>query len=128
MFIEDFTSMLESYPQVLDNKKQICALLRDMFPTQVLQVSLLSAAYDVGIVRGIQDAHDIDKSFAYRFEKRLVEECGLSFENASWAVETWCKGYGLQVLRKPCGISDEKNLRKEPSSQIMLEAKLPLPR
>lgn len=108
MFIEDFTSMLESYPQVLDNKKQICALLRDMFPTQVLQVSLLSAAYDVGIVRGIQDAHDIDKSFAYRFEKRLVEECGLSFENASWAVETWCKGYGLQVLRKPCGISDEE--------------------
>lgn len=108
MFTEDFVHALELYPHVLSSKKQVSALLRDMFPTQVLQVSLLSAAYDIGIVRGIQDAHDIDRSFAYRFEKRLVEECGLSFENASWAVETWCKGYGLQVLRKPYGISDEK--------------------
>lgn len=105
MFTEDFVHALELYPHVLSSKKQISALLRDLFPTQVLQVSLLSAAYDIGIVQGIQGTCDIGKSFAYRFEKRLVEECGLSFENAAWAVETWCTGYGVQILKKPCSIS-----------------------
>ena len=42
--------------------------------------------------------------FAYRFEKRLVNDIGISIENAKWAVSAWCAIYGKEVLNKPCDI------------------------
>lgn len=97
--------MLRQYQGVLDDKKRFAALVKDLFPEQVKNVNLLLMAYDMGIVRDIQNTSRISSVFAFRYVKQLMNEFGMSRANADWIVSVWCSCYGGKVLGKACEIS-----------------------
>ena len=65
--------------------------------------------YQLQIHDGIKQALVINEVFAYRYKKMLIEELGISEDNADWAVKVWCVIYGKNVLKKPCSL--EINLK-----------------
>ena len=65
-------------------------------------MSILATTFELGITNDIKNRNSIDDAFFYRYTKRLVEECGISTENAAWGVNTWCTCYGCSILGKEC--------------------------
>lgn len=113
MFEDEFTEMLQNYPEAVSDKRVFSGLMRDLFPEQQREIHLLSAALELDIAKEISDATDIDAAFAYRFVKQLTEAYGISRANADWAVSVWCVCYGSGTLQKPCHIPPEQGKRDE---------------
>lgn len=105
MFEDDFTKLLRDYPDAIADKRRFFGLLKDLFPGRQRQVNLLCTAFELEIAGEIAGTDSIDDAFAYRFVKRLMEEYGVSRQNADWAVFVWCVCYGKRLLHKPCGIA-----------------------
>ncbi len=104
MFEDDFSKMLCDYPDAVSDKRVFIGLMKDLFPGQQMQINLLNTTYELGIAGEIAAAAHISNAFAFRFVKRLVEEYGVSRQNADWAVSVWCVCYGQRFLHKPCDI------------------------
>lgn len=104
MFEKDFERLLTEYKDALGDKARFTGLVKDFFPGQHMQVNLLLAAYNLGIVKEIDAVKHINNTFAYRFVKRLVEEQGISRMNADWTISMWCVCYGQKTLGKSCDI------------------------
>lgn len=106
MFETEFERLLYSYRDTIGIRSRFSALVKDFFPGQQMQmqINLILAAYDLGIVQEIEHVLSINNAFAYRFVKRLIDEYGISRVNADWAVSVWCVCYGQRMLGKPCEI------------------------
>ena len=104
MFEDDFSKMLRTYPNAVNDKKVFVGLMRDLFPGQQMQINLMNTTYELGIANEIAGVAHINNAFAFRFVKRLVDEYGVSRLNADWAVSVWCVCYGQRFLHKPCDI------------------------
>lgn len=107
-FEKGFEKMLRQYPEMLSDRKRFAGLMKDMFPEQNKQRSLICTAFELGIAGELQKVASINKAFAYRFVKQLVDDYGISRENADWVVRLWCVCYGERVLQKPCEISGQE--------------------
>ena len=108
MFENRFIQMLQQYPEAVTDKKKFNGLMKDFFPEQPMQVNLISTAYELGIAVELSKTDHVDRAFAFRFVKRLMDEYGVSRLNADWAISVWCVCYGGQILRKPCDIELSK--------------------
>ena len=53
-FDEEFVCMLKTYPDAVADKKKFSAFLKDYFHGQNMQINLLCAVYDLGIVPDLQ--------------------------------------------------------------------------
>lgn len=115
MFEKDFEDMLRRYQDAIENKKRFTALVKDLFPDQAKNVNLLLMAYNMGIATDMATTTRINKTFAYRYVKQLVDDYGMSRINADWIVSVWCVCFGEKVLGKPCDISMQKQGDKKPA-------------
>ena len=104
-FEVQFFKLLTEFPDAVDNRKQFSGLLKDYFPKNPMQVSLVTALYKMNIVQEIRTADEMNSAFAYRFTKRLSEERGIRKELATWVVSLWCVCYGERMLGLPCELS-----------------------
>lgn len=104
-FEVQFFKLLTEFPDAVDNRKQFSGLLKDYFPKNPMQVSLVTALYKMNIVQEIRTADEMNSAFAYRFTKRLSEERGIRKELAIWVVSLWCVCYGERMLGLPCELS-----------------------
>ena len=86
---------------MLSDRKRFNALMRDLFPEEEMKVNLLMAAYDLGIVAEIQKVSYLDRTFSFRFVRRLTASQGISENNAEWSIALWCICYGNQLLGLP---------------------------
>lgn len=103
-FAEQFELLLKNSESVLNEKQRFIGLLKDYLYGYPKQLNLVISLYQMNIQKDILQTDYINDIFAYRFEKRLVNDIGISSENAKWAVSAWCTIYGKQVLNKPCDI------------------------
>lgn len=103
-FSEQFELLLKNSEGVLNEKQRFIGLLKDYLFRYPKQLNLVISLYQMNIQKDILQTDYINDIFAYRFEKRLVNDLGINSENAKWAVSAWCTIYGRQVLNKPCDI------------------------
>jgi len=89
-----FLEMLQSHPEALSSKQTFSSLLRDYFPQNRMAVNLLINLFEMGIHTEIDKTPEITKAFGYRFVKRLMDEYGVTRENADNIVGLFCKCYG----------------------------------
>lgn len=104
MFESEFQQLLKLYQSSIGIRSRFLGLIKDFFPGQQMQVNLMISAYDLGIVKELDQAVEITNSFAFRFVKRLMDEYGISRKNADWAIAVWCVCYGRGLLCKPCEV------------------------
>jgi len=104
MFEDRFYDLLKQYPDATGNRKLLAALIKDLFPSQPMQINLILVAFDTGIASDIQKTSHISNAFAFRYVKRLVDEYGINRMKADWAVALWCVCYGQRLLKKSCDI------------------------
>ena len=104
MVQDEFTRLLNSHGDSIDNRKAFCGLVKDFFPASALQSNLIIALYDMRIHEDLRTVPSIGNTFAFRFVKKLMDELGVSRKNADWAVALWCVCYGKNTLNKPCEI------------------------
>ena len=95
---------------MFNEKQRFIGLLKDYLYSYPKQLNLVISLYQMNIQREISNAEYINDIFAYRFEKRLINDMGISADNAKWAVAAWCAIYGKNVLNKPCDIKYEELL------------------
>lgn len=99
IFEQDFEAMLRQYEKSIDDKKQFTALVKDMFPQEAKNVNLILIAYNMGIAQDIQKANLLNNTFVFRYVKQLMDDYGISRENANWVVLLWCLAYGNKILK-----------------------------
>jgi len=102
-----FLQMLQRHRNALSSKLFFSGLLRDYFPQERLLVNLMVHLFEMGIRAEIDSAPEATKAFGYRFVKRLMDEYGVSRENADNVVGLFCKCYGKGVKKKPCDWDSE---------------------
>ena len=108
MFEDEFTKILQKYPNAVSDKKIFTGLMKDYFPEKPMQVNLINTAYYMGVSEEIEKAPQITNAFAFRFVKRLMNEHGISRMNADWVISAWCVCYGKRILGKNCEIEISK--------------------
>jgi hypothetical protein len=120
-----FLQMLQRHKNALSSKQIFSGLLMDYFPQERMLFNLMTALFEMGIHTEIDKTREISNIFAYRFAKRLMDEYGISRENADNTVRLFCKCYGKGILNKPCDWEDKQGLTPPPSA---LPVQTPTPR
>jgi hypothetical protein len=105
LFDEKFVGILRDYPDSVTNRKKLVGLLRDFFPTDAKQTRLLINLHELAIAEEISKADSLNDKFAFRYVKQLIDEYGVTPENAVKSVRIWCTCYGEGILGKPCLIN-----------------------
>lgn len=109
-FESEFDILLTNYVTQISESQRFIGLMKDFLFAYPKQLNLLITLYRMDITKSIEEAAVLNDIFAYRFEKRMDEEMGISKDNAKWAVATWCFSYGVNILRKPCEIERVKEI------------------
>lgn len=93
----EFAQLLDSFSSQIMEKRRFIGIMKDFLYAYPKELNLMITLYNMGIHEEIMHTVVLDDIFAYRFEKRMVNEMGISKENADWAVILWCKSYGKKV-------------------------------
>lgn len=115
-------------PECIFDRNKLKGVISDIFPTERLKINTVLAAFDSGVVDEIQKSSRMDTFLQGRMKKVLIEDYGISPENASWATTYWLTCYGVQVLGKEIDVLIEKpiqkpNQEKTPKSSPVLPPK-----
>jgi hypothetical protein len=104
MLEAELTDVFKNHRDAAGDKRRFAGLMKDLFPGQTRETNLLLSLFDMGLPAEIDTAGQITNAFAYRFVKRLLDDYGVSRNNADWAVSMWCVCYGKNILGKSCEI------------------------
>jgi len=109
-------------PGCIDDRTRLRAILSDVFQNRQLKVNILLSAYDSGIVDEINNCVEISCVMMGRLKKILVDQQGLSVENAAWAVQYWIDNYAVDVCHKRIEVvyeipASEKRRRRRPQTE-----------
>lgn len=74
--------------------------LSELFPTEIKKVNLLLIAYDENIVTAIEDSNELDNPLFGKWKDYLINNYGISADNAEWTVDYWFSTYGVEVCKK----------------------------
>jgi formylglycine-generating enzyme required for sulfatase activity len=94
--------------RVCDEPKRLTALLRDYCPNNRREVNLLLIAYNQQVPAELLSSSIPMQLLHGRLIARLREECGMTLEAATWAVQTWASA--LKVV----GTSDARLISVAP--------------
>lgn len=94
------------YPDLLENRQRVRAILLDFFLDKKANANVLVAAYDSGIALAIKNCNVIDNTFALRFEKILINDFAIQPKMAKWSVLYWVEMYGKRILKKNVSVTD----------------------
>ena len=87
--------IMQQYPEYLNNRERLRAILTDLFPQEILPVNLVMIAYDAGIPSELSRQQSVSADEYRRICNRLVLEYGLTQNAAAMAVRFWAEAYGI---------------------------------
>lgn len=100
-------NVFKQYPDCLSTRTKLRGILADFFPTEKVKINLILNAYDEGIVDGIKKANDLNDVVFNRWKKIVIDNYGISEENADWVIDYWFSEYGVAV----CGKNYKKSIQ-----------------
>jgi hypothetical protein len=92
----DLSIVVQKHPYCLSTRRQLSALLHDLYPTQKRDVNIVLAVYDCGIVSHISKMNTVDLTRFRLFIKIIMDEYGLQEKAAAEGLFMWAKAYGLR--------------------------------
>ncbi len=92
-------------PSCKMDRQKLKAALSDYFPSEKLKINLILIGYDSGVIAILEKAENIDNFVLSRIKNNLIDDFGLSEENADWAARYWIDAYGREVLKKYVSLS-----------------------
>lgn len=101
-------------PGVLLSEKRVGALLNDFFSNDHLKVNLMKSAYAIGIVTETRSGASFDNVTVSRWTKRMVNDYGISAQNARWAIDTWLPALTPQILQ---GLNEAEKRKQEETEE-----------
>ncbi len=113
----DLEKIIQSHPTVLLERGTTKAVLSDVFGDNIAKINALMSAYDIGIVKAIEENHPVSSIFHTNLVSRLVLRYSMQEAAATWAVDTWVKIITPSVIGdlmsvrqgKPVGSRDTLN-------------------
>ena len=94
-FAVKLKSLMDNYPDALQDKRRFKNLLSDTFPTESKEVNLLMNGYDVGVVDLRETPADQIIIRKTQLQKKICKDYGIAESNAMWIIETWMCALGL---------------------------------
>ena len=90
----------QKYPECMQSKEKLSALLNDLFPDQRQMAYILSLSYDCGIVDELKRLERLDMIGQSKFVQRLMLRYGVQEQLAHEALNLWCDA--LEVKCDKC--------------------------
>ena len=90
--VAKFCELLFNYPEAINDRAKLKALLSDYFPEKKIYTNIILMAFDEGMVQEIKKTSDFDFLKKQRLVARLVNNYGISEDLANVAINAWIKG------------------------------------
>lgn len=104
-------NVFKQYPDCISNRTKLRGILSDFFPTEKVKVNLILNAYDEGIIDGIKRSNNLGLIQFNRWKKIVIDNYGISEDNAKWVIDYWFSEYGVAVCGK---LYEKPEQQKEP--------------
>ena len=93
-------NVFKQFPDCIATRVKLRGILADCFPTEKVKINLILNAYDEGIVDDIKKAKELSSIMFGRWKKIVIDNYGISEENATWVIDYWFSEYGVAVCNK----------------------------
>ena len=94
-FAVKLKTLVDDYPNALQDKRTLRSLLSDTFPTESKEINLLMNGFEVGVVDLRSTPDDQLAMKKAQLQKRICKDYGIAESNAMWIIETWMAAFGL---------------------------------
>lgn len=109
--------VIEHHPECLVNRSRLAAVLRDLYPNEILLANIVLEVYECGIVDRLRSMTNVDSTQAQAFCHQLATEYALPMQVALQGLEMWADAYGVSIESKfitaapadSINVSDQKN-------------------
>ena len=120
--IDTLGDYLRQNPGVMKDRIRIQSILRDIFPKDKLTVNLLLMGFEENIFSLLGQNHS--EAELTRLANAIVDNYGVTRENANYIVETWLGSRYHQVSWQKAGY---KGIHPPNITQVLIEQQIELP-
>lgn len=97
MDLSAIKNAIHSYPYSLSNREVFSGFLKDLFPNETANITVLLVAYDLGMAdRAIVEKFTRKEALSIIFA--MVEDYGFDDTKAEWAVKTWLEIFNVHLF------------------------------
>ena len=86
----------QKYPECMQSKEKLSALLNDLFPDQHQMAYILALSYDCGIVDELKRLESVDALGISKFTQRLMLRYGVQEQLALEGLKLWCEALNVK--------------------------------
>lgn len=91
--------ILDQYPQCLENRAKLSAILRDLYPSERRQINIVLDIYECGIADKIKHLKSIDALQVQAFCRQLEVEYALPAQYALRGLALWLEAYNVAIQK-----------------------------
>ena len=88
--------VIQKYPECMQSKEKLSALLNDLFPDQRQMAYILALSYDCGIVDELKRLESVDALGISKFTQRLMLRYGVQEQLALEGLKLWCEALNVK--------------------------------
>lgn len=91
--------ILNQYPQCLESRAKLSAILRDLYPSERRQINIVLDIYECGIADKIKQLKSIDALQVQAFCRQLEVEYALPAQYALRGIALWLEAYSVPIQK-----------------------------
>ena len=102
--------ILDQYPQCLESRAKLSAILRDLYPSERRQINIVLDIYECGIADKIKQLKSIDALQVQAFCRQLEVEYALPAQYALCGLALWLEAYNVAIHKNEVPAKDSSVL------------------
>ena len=102
--------ILDQYPQCLESRAKLSAILRDLYPSERRQINIVLDIYECGIADKIKQLKSIDALQVQAFCRQLEVEYALPAQYALRGLALWLEAYNVAIHKNEVPAKDSRVL------------------
>lgn len=102
--------ILEQYPQCLESRAKLSAILRDLYPIERREINIVLDIYECGIADKIKHLKSIDALQVQTFCRQLEVEYALPAQYALCGLALWLEAYNVTIRKSEALFKDSRAL------------------
>lgn len=94
----DLKSVINQYPEYVQDGKKLKSLLSDLYPSESLYASILCSMLDDGIVDEIKNKQQMDKLTLANLSSRMEKKHGYAQKYIDGCLSIWANALGIKIV------------------------------